>query len=198
MNRATLLNHFVLSPQSVYDPLSLLRAKQVTQNRPSLRKAAVLVPLVERSNGLHVIFTQRAFHLRHHPGQISFPGGSFEPTDQSLKETALRETYEEVGISNACISIFGSLPALPTVSGFEVHPYLAFVSENYSSKIDTEEVSSIFEVPLDHFLYSKYFSALPIYSNDHIHLTYGTTYSKFLIWGATAQILNFIKCQVLQ
>lgn len=198
MNRATLLNRFILSLQSNYEPLSLLRAKQITLNSTNLRKAAVLVPLVERADGLNVILTQRAFHLRHHPGQISFPGGSYESADRNLKATALRETYEEIGIVDTDISIFGSLPSLPTVSGFEIYPYLAFVSKEYSYKIDTDEVSSIFEVPINHFFHSKYFLPLTIHSNNHIHITYGTCYKEYLIWGATAQILNFIKSQVIQ
>ncbi len=198
MNRATLLNRFILSLQSDYEPLSLLRAKQITLNNTNLRKAAVLVLLVERVNGLNVILTQRAFHLRHHPGQISFPGGSYESGDRNLKATALRETYEEIGIVDTDISIFGSLPSLPTVSGFEIHPYLAFVSKDYSYKIDTDEVSSIFEVPINHFFHSKHFLPLPIHSKNHIHITYGTCYNEYLIWGATAQILYFIKSQLIQ
>ena len=79
--------------------ISQLDVKVSTVNNKTLKKAAVLIPLVKRQNGLNIILTERALHLRHHPGQISFPGGKYEQNDHSLEHTALRETQEEIDMS---------------------------------------------------------------------------------------------------
>ena len=75
----------------------------------NLIEAAVLIPIVERNNGLKVILTKRSNNLKQHPGQVSFPGGKSEKTDKSLVATALRETKEEIGINNKNVEILGQL-----------------------------------------------------------------------------------------
>ena len=81
--------------------------------RSDKQQAAVLVPVIDYGDKMHVLFTQRALHLRHHPGQISFPGGRIEAGETAVA-AALRETEEEVGISAAKVKILGSLPAMST------------------------------------------------------------------------------------
>ena len=93
-----------------------------------LRDAAVLVPLVVREPGLHVLLTQRTDHLHHHPGQISFPGGRVEDGDASDVETALRETEEEIGLDRRHIEIVGRLPRYHTVTGFAISPVVGVVT----------------------------------------------------------------------
>jgi len=145
--------------------------------------------LVKRANGLTILFTERASHLRHHPGQVSFPGGKQEAGDTSLQQTALRETEEETGILQNQIAIFGTLPRLPTASGFAVSPYLGFVQANHSLQIDNREVKSIFEVPLTFFLNKNNFYLQHSGANKKRHCTYCIPYQNRMIWGATAQML---------
>ena len=116
-----------------------------------LRTAAVLVGIVEREDGLNVLFTQRTEHLTQHAGQISFPGGSAEDDDIDAIATALRETREEVGIGAESITPFGYLDGLDTVSGFNVTPVVAEIDPGYVATPDPREVASVFEVPLAFF-----------------------------------------------
>ncbi|MFT5393200.1 MAG: 8-oxo-dGTP pyrophosphatase MutT (NUDIX family), partial [Gammaproteobacteria bacterium] len=113
-----------------------------------LTRAAVLVPLVEREHGLHVLLTQRAAHLKDHAGQISFPGGRAETIDAHPVATALRETDEEVGIKEESISIAGCLDNYETGTGYLIVPVVGFVAPDYALKVDSFEVAEVFEVPL--------------------------------------------------
>jgi len=196
MDKQTFLNRFLLHNP----PLSAdLRSaeKSLFVNNHTLKKAAVLIPLVKRQNGLHILLTERALHLRHHPGQVSFPGGKQEQSDHSLLHTALRETQEEIGILAEQISVFGTLPKLPTVSGFVVSPYLGFVNSNHSLKIDEQEVKSVFDVPLDFFLNKNNFYLQHLTANKKRHFTYCIPYQNRMIWGATAQMLKNLQRHIL-
>ncbi|GLS91958.1 coenzyme A pyrophosphatase [Psychromonas marina] len=150
----------------------------------------MLIALIERDDELHIIFTERALHLRHHPGQVSFPGGKHETFDSSLQQTAIRETNEEIGIKPEFIEIIGQLPSLKTTSGFEVFPIVAFVDQRFSLNIDANEVKSVFEVPLRFLLDSKNFHLQHLIANKKRHSTYCIGYQNNLIWGATAQMLK--------
>lgn len=196
MDKETLLSRFVLTPSSPYDKLSLLRAKQHNLNVDNLRKAAVLIPCVVRASGINVILTKRALHLRHHPGQISFPGGSYEQSDDTLLTTAIRETEEEIGISSQHIEVIGTLPTLPTISGFIVTPYLGLISSQYKTQIDHQEVMDVFEVPGQHLLNPSNLIQQQFYTNGSTHNIYSISYNEHAIWGATAQIIRSLQQQV--
>lgn len=112
------------------------------------RQAAVLVPLVERPSGLHVLLTQRTAHLRDHAGQISFPGGGAEPEDGSPERTALREAEEEIGLDESFVDLIGQLPLYRTVTAYEVTPVVALVRPGFALRLDAFEVAEAFEVPL--------------------------------------------------
>ena len=90
-------------------------------------KAAVLIPLVLKEDGLSVLLTQRTNHLRDHAGQISFPGGRMDPGDQNPNDTALRESQEEIGLDPKRVEIIGHLPQYLTVSGYSVTPVVGLV-----------------------------------------------------------------------
>ncbi|WP_372880952.1 CoA pyrophosphatase [Psychromonas sp.] len=189
MNKQTFLNRFLfhnrcdIAKRHVHkNPFNL--------NQKTLKKAAVLLPLIERQNGLNILFTERALHLRHHPGQISFPGGRYEQSDFSLLHTALRETEEEIGILQCQVDIFGSLPELPTISGFVVSPFLGFVNSDHNIQIDQQEVRGVFEVPLPYLLDPQHFYKHHLLANRKRHFTYCIPYQNRLIWGATAQMLK--------
>jgi len=173
---------------------------------PPLREpapAAVLLPLVQRPQGLQLLLTQRAAHLRDHGGQISFPGGRAEAFDADAAATALRESEEEVGLRRERVEILGQLPLYSTGSGFVITPVVALVQPPLDLQLDAFEVAEAFEVPL-HFLMTP--------ANHQRHATLfageerrflsmpwrgpgpdGATRSYF-IWGATAAMLrNFYR-----
>ena len=189
MNRHSFSTLFTLTP---------LTSMQVKENsQKTLKKAAVLIALVEREACLNVILTVRAQHLRHHPGQVSFPGGKYETFDNSLKQTALRETAEEIGIHSDLVEIIGKLPPLNTVSGFEVHPFIGFVDKSFTLNIDSQEVQTVFEVPITFLLKNKNYYKQHLFANKKRHFTYCIPYQNHLIWGATAQILRNLQASLV-
>lgn len=153
------------------------------------RPAAVLVPVVARSEALSVLLTRRTDHLHHHPGQISFPGGRVEDTDVSPVMTALRETEEEIGLAPERVELLGELPEYLTGTGFRVTPVVGLVHPPFDLKLDAFEVAEAFEVPLSHFLD-------PANHQWHSHVYrgrmrhyYAMPYDGYFIWGATAGML---------
>ena len=110
--------------------------------------AAVLIPVVNRIDGLTLLLTERSANLPDHPGQISFPGGRAEPGDVSLADTALREAREEVGLLAEQVAILGELAPYETVTGYLVTPFVGWVEPPLALKLDPLEVADVFEVPL--------------------------------------------------
>ena len=110
--------------------------------------AAVLIALIEKEGALCVILTKRAQHLRHHPGQIAFPGGKVEDSDASIEATSLREAHEEIGLPPENVELFGGLPEHLTVTGFAVQPVLGYVHSSFKPVLDPGEVEEIIFVPL--------------------------------------------------
>ncbi len=188
IDKTKLLQNFQLQLPTGYHQESLARFNFL-KGKP-LRDAAVLIGFVERPEGLQVILTKRAEHLRHHPGQISFPGGKFEPEDIQLVNTALRETKEEVGIDTSCIRVFGQLPKLPTISRFNVTPFLAFISPDYTTRIDPNEVEYVFEVPANHILNPNKLYSTKFEIKQTSHRVFAIPYRQHFIWGMTAQIIE--------
>ncbi len=191
-------NEFLQRFQSLapmdYHKHTVNRTRHLKQD--NLRDAAVLIGLVERDNGLNLLLTRRADHLKHHPGQVSFPGGKYEPSDPTLAHTALRETEEELGISAQHISLVGSLPKLATISSFSVVPFIAFVDPDYQAKIDENEVAELFEVPASFIFSTDSLNSYSVTHNGRTHKVFGTFYGPQFIWGVTAQILQALQRQL--
>jgi 8-oxo-dGTP pyrophosphatase MutT (NUDIX family) len=161
-------------------------------------RAAVLLALIEREGSLHVLLTERAEHLTHHPGQVSFPGGRVEATDDGPVAAALREAWEEVALPPAAVTVVGCLAQHATGTGFNVTPVVGFVAEPFQPKADAAEVSSVFEVPLGFVCdeanvrveYRERFgSRFRVYEFD---------YAGYRIWGATASILITLRDKILE
>ncbi len=151
--------------------------------------AAVLVPLVDRPEGLTALFTQRTDHLLHHAGQISFPGGHIDPGDATPEETALRETEEETGLHRRHVEIVGRLNEYITRTGFSVTPVVGLVHPPFELNPDPDEVADVFEVPLaflldpaNHQRHSRQFEG----RDRHF---YAMPYEDHFIWGATAGMM---------
>ena len=156
----------------------------------NLTEAAVLIPIVERNNGLKVILTKRSNNLKQHPGQVSFPGGKSEKTDKSLVATALRETREEIGINNKNVEILGQLSKHVTITGFKITPFIGKIRTGFSTKIQTSEVSEIFEVPLSYLSNPKNFRVESVKWKGKKRFCYSIPDGPYYIWGATARILK--------
>lgn len=154
-----------------------------------VRHAAVLMPLVDRNEGIHVLFTQRTAYLKDHAGQISFPGGGVEAHDRSRQETALRETEEEIGLARSSITVLGQLPEYEMPSGFRITPVVGWIRPPYTARLDPLEVEDLFEVPLQHFLVPERYQRRS-YAFDGVERKYlAIPYQGRYIWGATAGML---------
>jgi 8-oxo-dGTP pyrophosphatase MutT (NUDIX family) len=165
------------------------------QHNSPLRSAAVLIALVNDSDemnisGLQVLLTKRASHLKHHPSQISFPGGKVEPTDRNLIHTALREAQEEIGLSPEAVTIIGQLPNYEIISGYQVTPIVAVIESPQYYQKDANEVDEIFQVPLQHFLQPENHRSIISYRNGHHHNVHFFPYKHYNIWGATAAMIK--------
>ena len=164
-------------------------------NRPpgqaQLTPAAVLLPIVMRAEPT-VLFTERSPRLAQHAGQVSFPGGRAEPTDESLIRTALRETQEETGIDASFISIAGFLEAYETGTGFAILPVVGLLKEGFALAPNTDEVAEIFEVPLAFLLDPANRQKEQAEWKGRMRHYYAFRYNGHYIWGATAAMLvNF-------
>jgi 8-oxo-dGTP pyrophosphatase MutT (NUDIX family) len=151
--------------------------------------AAVLVPLVDHPSGLSVLLTQRATHLKHHPGQISFPGGRIEAQDAGPLEAALRETEEEIGLSREHVQFVGYLDPHMVVSGFWITPVVGFVRPGFELKLDEREVDDTFEVPLEHIFDTANHRLRERVLGTTTIKVHDIPYGERNIWGATAGIL---------
>jgi 8-oxo-dGTP pyrophosphatase MutT (NUDIX family) len=151
--------------------------------------AAVLVPIVDREDGLTVLLTQRATHLKNHAGQISFPGGRIEGADEGPLAAALRETEEEIGLSRQHVTFTGYLEPHLVLTGYWVTPVVGFVQPGFALQLDHREVDSTFEVPLLHVLDVANHKARERMLGTTKVRVYDIPYGEHHIWGATAGML---------
>jgi len=152
-------------------------------------RAAVMVPIVERPEGLTVLLTERASHLKHHPGQISFPGGRMEPADAGPWEAAVRETREEIGLAAEFASLAGYLHDHMVLTGYLITPAVAFVRPGFQLALDLTEVQDVFEVPLEFVLDLRNHLPRDRSIAGHTVITHEIPYEGRQIWGATASML---------
>lgn len=190
------------------------RQRPVGQNNMSSNsESAVLVPLVQKVDGWHVLFEIRNPDLRWQPGDICFPGGRIESYDGDPEVTAVRETVEELGVDREGVTIWGPLDRVVAVIGVNIYPYVGELADQQLSP-NHDEVMALFTVPLNWLLAATPRRAtmrvltkpednfpweqLPSYEREwkkrKTYEVYFYEYGEYLIWGLTAQILkNFLE-----
>lgn len=169
--------------------------RRIRVNGNSLRHAGVLLPLFVKSGNILVLFTKRTNTVEHHKGQISFPGGAVDKSDRSFQETALRETWEEIGLGEEFIDVLGPVDdTLTLVSNFLIHPYVGLLLPGYACRVNPGEVKELLEVPLS--VFDPRCARMKDYTFEHEGKSFqapGYEYEGNVIWGATARIMeNFM------
>ncbi len=163
--------------------------KSINNTKPP-EKSAVLIPLFPAQGQIKTVFLQRVNDGSIHGGQISFPGGHYEKTDSSLAYTALRETYEELGINPKDVKILGQLSKLYIpVSNFEVYPFVGWLEQKPEFKPNPDEVESLHILPIDFILTDKFIVNKELNVRGISLKTIGYDTDGIFIWGATAKIL---------
>ena len=156
----------------------------------ALRPASVLIPLIERGPGLNVILTRRASALKHHPGQIAFPGGKQDAADATPLDAALREAREEIGLDPACIEVLGSFEGHETVTDFSVTPFVGLIGADFRPVPDRREVDEVFEIPLDFLLDPANLQRHGRVWGGRWRQYYAIPYGPHYVWGATARMIK--------
>lgn len=170
---------------------ALASRRKVKIGDRGLTEAAVLVPLLCKGAEYHILFTRRSNQVAHHKGQVSFPGGARSEGDYSLLDTALRESWEEIGLEVGDVEILGELDDAPTVSsGFVISPFVAFIPYPYEFKVSHEEIDEIFDVPVSALLYEAKVRQEARAVLDDVVTVYSYEYGGRVIWGATAGIVR--------
>ncbi|GBD14680.1 putative Nudix hydrolase NudL [bacterium HR25] len=161
-------------------------------DEPGAIPAAVLVPLYLKRGATYVLFTERTQYVEHHKGQISFPGGAYEPQDPDLMTTALREAQEEIGIRPQDVQVLGQLDEIITITNFKVTPFVGLVTadEGYPFAPHPHEVATILEVPLSHLLDDRNMELELRQRRGEVVLVPAFNWNGYRIWGATARILK--------
>jgi 8-oxo-dGTP pyrophosphatase MutT (NUDIX family) len=162
--------------------------KKIAAVRP-IRPAAVLVAVVEHAEPT-VLLTQRAQHLPDHPGQVSFPGGKIDDTDDSPLASALREAQEEIGLERSFVTPIGYLDLYMTTLGYRIVPTIARVKPGFALTLNTGEVDAVFEVPLSYLMDQNNVQRHARDWQGMMRHYYAITFGERYIWGVTAGILR--------
>ena len=180
-------NQFMHRLQKLASQIDMKKIKPKQTTVP----AAVLVPIIKHTDGYTVLLTERSKKLKHHPGQISFPGGQIEPTDNNPHDAALRETHEEVGITPDKIELLGTMGAWPSYSGFLITAVVGLIKPPFQLTLDCSEVKDIFEVPLANLQPNAFKQQHWQFEGNEV-LGYSLEYGDKNIWGYTAGVLKLL------
>ena len=183
----------------VYDWFSMKeKLRQILASRQKMSlsgsgliEAAVLIPVFLKDGEYHLLFTQRSDQVPHHKGQISFPGGARSQIDSSLLDTALRESWEEIGLKAKDVENLGELDDTPTTtSHFSISPFVAFIPYPYEFTLNRYEIDEIFSVPISALLYKANKKEEYYTFGNEVFVNYSYEYEGRVIWGATARIVQ--------
>jgi 8-oxo-dGTP pyrophosphatase MutT (NUDIX family) len=156
---------------------------------PGLVPAGVLVPLFVQEENLRVLFTQRTLMVKDHRGQIAFPGGVRDPEDSTILATALRETFEEIGLAPNAVEVLGSLPGVTTITGYQILPFVGLIPHPYDFKPSPQEVKRLLALQVADFYPPERWSSGPyIFQGRTTRVCYWHN-GEEVVWGATARIL---------
>lgn len=172
-------------PSSDFD----LNSEVVLPKERVLRSAGVLLAIVDGPDGPSVLLTKRSSALKHHPGQIAFPGGKQDDSDVDVVASALREAEEEVGLSRNAVEVLGTLPPHETVTGFVVTPVIGRVTRAFDIIPEAGEVDEAFFVPLDFLIQTENYTVQSRRWRGTRRHYYTVPYGPYYIWGATARML---------
>lgn len=176
-SREGFLARFALQPLTIED-----------HKAEAPHQAAVMLPLVEGEAGFELLLTRRSANLRHHAGQISFPGGRRDESDESLLQTAQRECLEEIGVQPH--TVYGRLPLYVSNSGFAVTPFVGLLAPNYQLSLNPDEVVDAFQVPLNHLFNPSNHIRYSVTRGARTLDVYWIPWQGHFIWGVTAGILH--------
>ncbi len=160
-----------------------------TYNAGYNREAAVLMPVFERAGEPYFLLTRRTEHVETHKGQISFPGGMREGAE-ALLETALRETFEELGIAADCIEVLGRFDDYLSSTGYLVTPFAGFLSEPIVTTPEAREVAEVLLVPFEVFRDPARLRIEKMFRLGQMMEVYFYSYGENIIWGLTARIIR--------
>ena len=153
------------------------------------KQASVLIPLLESEGELFVLLTQRSEKLRSHAGQVSFPGGKQDTKDENSLETALRETFEEIGLNKKNIEIIGTLDQILSLHYYLVTPFVGLIPENFVSIPNADEIEAVFKVPLTFFMNGDNHWTEEFKTPIATVLVHHFNFQDFDIWGLTAKLI---------
>lgn len=199
MNRLTISQVLASLRTSLYPLTEANSLVDVLEGeRPHARKSAVLVALFEQQGATHLAFIRRASTLRAHSGEIGFPGGSYDETDDSLVVTALREAWEEIGLAQERVEILGLLPPVFTVvSNFLIVPVVAYLPDGPGQlTLQPAEVAELLLLPLQELADPAIAHTEIWTSGGRARTVYFYDYAQVRIWGATARILASLLTQL--
>ena len=153
------------------------------------KRASVLIPLMESECELFVLLTQRSDQLSSHAGQVSFPGGKQDIQDENSLETALRETYEEIGLPPKNVEIIGRLDQILSLHNYLVTPFVGLIPENFVPLPNVDEIETVFKVPLTFFMNGDNHWTEEFKTPIATVLAHHFDYHEFDIWGLTAKLI---------
>ncbi|MBT3362198.1 MAG: CoA pyrophosphatase [Chloroflexi bacterium] len=175
--------------QKITDILANYKKQFIKDAR--LKSAGVLIPMFEKDDVCHILFTKRTDKVQYHKGEISFPGGGLEDQDGGdIRRTTLREVCEEIGVAAKDIEILGELDDLITTSNYIVTPLVGEIPYPYNFKLSSFEVENVIEVPVKALLKDHSDTEGKIDFNGELMDSYIYEYNGNTIWGATARILH--------
>ncbi|MGK5090478.1 CoA pyrophosphatase [Deltaproteobacteria bacterium TL4] len=152
-------------------------------------KAAILIPIIEKNNELYLLLTQRSKDLRTHSGQVAFPGGKKDEEDETLFDTVLRESWEEIKLPKEKINIIGQLDQIISSYGYLVTPFVGWILNPFSPTANTMEIESTFEVPLTFFMDESHHTAEVIERRSYTYYSHHFLFGQYDIWGMTALLI---------
>jgi len=180
---------------NIANSLSQIREiKGEIYSQSTLKEAAVLIPLFYQRQDWHLLFIRRTDTVNHHKGQVAYPGGLRESVDRSLVDTALRETYEEIGLNPEDVTILGKLDPVISTTNYNITPIVGYFVTPYTYKPSMDEVSRIFSIPLN-WLSNKSNFEEKMYvtpEGEKKKVVYYQEYDKEILWGITARITLFL------